>query len=372
MESFVEDDAEETARSFGTAGRRLLLVTILICLTWPLLLWGSGVAALAWQATTIYLPAWLATILYLAFVLHSLAVVLLPSSHAESLALPRRYALSHQTTRSWFRDWATASALADVLGTAVGFAFYSAVEGFGALWWALFGAVLLLGTVALTFVLPYLVLPLFFRVKPMDDPDLIERVHNLFRAAHASLAAVVTLDFSRRTRRANAAVVGLGKSRRVVLSDTLLASFSAKEIECIVAHELGHHVLGHIAKQILVEVATLTVGLAVAVFVVLPALRLPTVALADRTLFPLLLVAVQLWSLAVLPLGNGFSRRLEREADRFACRLTGEPRAFISALRQLARLNLVEMSPPRWAVLLLSSHPPIAERIRLAAGATGN
>ncbi len=365
------DDAE--ARRYGTASRRLFLLSTLISLLAPAVLWWSGASTRLWRALTVRLPLWPATILDVTIVLLVLVVALLPASYVSGYTLAWRYGLSRQTPRGWLVDWLKATGFGLALAALALLAFYGSLELAGALWWLPFGLLTGVATLTLTFLLPYVLLPLFFRVQPVQDPALVTRIRTLFDRAHAPLAAVVTLDFSRRTRRANAAVIGLGRSRRVLLTDTLLEKFTDEEIETVVAHELGHHVLGHIPRLVLTQLVIAGLGIALAALAgpwLLAAIGGTT--LADRAALPLVLLGAELFSLAVAPLANAVARSLEREADRFAWRLTGRPAAFAAALRRLARLNLVEWMPPRWSVVLLGSHPPLSERVRAARLAEGS
>jgi STE24 endopeptidase len=183
---------------------------------------------------------------------------------------------------------------------------------------------------------------------------------------------VCSLDFSRRTAEANAAVIGLGRSRRVVIADTLLAEFSPGEVDAVVAHELGHHVHRDVQRLLLGNAVMIWVGLFVASRVssaALPLLSLPSLAYVPG--YPMLLFVVELFFLVASPLLNWWSRRLELGADRFALRLTGNPAAFADAMQRLGSQNLIELRPPKWSELLLATHPPLYRRIQLAQAQAG-
>jgi STE24 endopeptidase len=178
---------------------------------------------------------------------------------------------------------------------------------------------------------------------------------------------VCSLDFSRRTAEANAAVIGLGSSRRVVIADTLLAEFSAGEVDAVVAHELGHHVNRDVQALLLGNAVLIWVGLLAAARLsdsALPLLSLPSLAYVPG--FPMLFFVVELYFLVATPLLNWWSRRLESRADRFALQLTGDPLAFAAAMRRIGCQNLIELCPPRWSEVLLASHPALQRRIELA------
>jgi STE24 endopeptidase len=178
------------------------------------------------------------------------------------------------------------------------------------------------------------------------------------------------LDFSRRTNEANAAVIGFGRSRRVVLADTLLDSFPALEIRAVVAHELGHHVHRDVLWLLVIQGAVMLVGLALAATVGDPLLQLLGAgAISDPVNFPLLVAAASLFGLLTLPPVNAISRAVEARADTYSFRLLGDGRPFAAAMRRLADQNLAEERPPLWAELLLYTHPPIWRRVERAEAA---
>src|SRR5438034_459783 len=176
-------------------------------------------------------------------------------------------------------------------------------------------------------------------------------------------------DQSRKSRTANAAVVGLGRTRRIVLFDTLTARFTPEEIESVLAHELGHHVHGDARRGLAVQGALMLASFWLADLLLragAPALGLA--GPADPAGMPWLALVLLVLSLAALPLGNGFSRRIERQADDFALAVTGNPGAFIAAMERLGELNLAERRPSRLKELVLYSHPALERRIARARG----
>ena len=236
-------------------------------------------------------------------------------------------------------------------------------------WWWLWGALLfLLGYALLALAAPTLLIPLFYRLTPLQDGDLRARLLRVAARAGVPVLGVWVADQSRKSRTANAAVVGLGRTRRILLFDTLLSELAADEIETVLAHELGHQVHGDIGRGLLVQ-AALTLG---TFWIADHALRVGTRALglegpadpAGLPLFGLVLMAVGLFA---LPIANGWSRHVERQADDFALRLTGNAPAFIAAMERLGALNLAEAEPHPIKELLFYSHPSIRRRVRRAS-----
>jgi STE24 endopeptidase len=221
--------------------------------------------------------------------------------------------------------------------------------------------------VALVFVTPYVLVPLFFKIQPLADLATVERIQALVERAGTPVRDVCSLDFSRRTAEANAAVIGLGRSRRVVIADTLLAEFTPDEVDAVVAHELGHHVHRDVQLLLLGNAVVMWLGLAVGARIApaaLPVLSLPGLDYVPG--YPVLFAVVELFFLILSPLLNWWSRRLESNADRFALQLTRHPEAFAAAMQRIGCQNLIESHPPRWSEVLLASHPALHRRVDLA------
>ncbi len=282
--------------------------------------------------------------------------------------LPRSYGLLHQSLRGWLADRAKAALLASALGLAAVEVVYALLR-VTPLWWLCAAAVFLAANVLLAFLFPVWIVPLFYRLTPLADEGLRERLLALARRAGVPAVGVWIVDQSRKSRTANAAVVGLGRTRRIVLFDTLTTRFTPEEIESVLAHELGHHVHGDARRGLAVQGAlTLaSFGLADALLRAgAPALGLESAA--DPAGMPWLALVLLALSLVALPLGNGFSRWIERRADDFALATTGNPAAFIAAMERLAELNLAERRPSRLKEFVLYSHPALERRIARARG----
>jgi STE24 endopeptidase len=204
---------------------------------------------------------------------------------------------------------------------------------------------------------------------PLDTEhaDLAERLVRLSEQAGARVRGVYRFDMSRRTKAANAALAGLGNTRRILLGDTLLNEFTYDEIETVLAHELGHHVHKDIPVGILVESLLTLVGL----FLASLGLRWGALAFgfsgpADVAALPVLALVMGAFGLLTMPLGNAYSRWRERRADEYALRTTGKAEAYASALTRLANQNLADADPEPWVEFLLYSHPALGKRIAMA------
>jgi STE24 endopeptidase len=241
------------------------------------------------------------------------------------------------------------------------------LERFPESWWLLAAAFVVLISVVMTVLAPIVLLPIFFKLRTLDDPDLTQRLRHLAEKAGTRVRGVFTINLSSKMTIANAALVGLGNTRRIVLGDTLLAHYSPEEIEVILAHELGHHAHGDIAKMLLAQSAITLAGFYVASLVLKRALApLGFQSIADVAAFPLLMLVLGGLATLVEPLERAYSRYIERAADEYALRTTDNPQAFISGMTKLAHQNLAESDPSRWVEWFFYDHPPYQKRVEHA------
>jgi STE24 endopeptidase len=359
----------EQATALAATRRKLFLIGTVVGLVAPLVLWLSGFSGWLWttfQGASI----WLAMPLQVLIVTFILGLISTPLSYYGGFVVGHRYGLSTQTTGGWLADWLKSTILMLVLTTAAASLFYVTAWATPTWWWLLFWLEAMAAVVVLTFAAPYVFVPLFFKPRPVDDPGVVMMIEDLVRQAGTTVAGVSRLDFSRRTQEANAAVIGFGRSRRVVLADTLLATFTPSEIKAVVAHELGHHVHRDVPRLMAVQGIVMLIGLAVAAVVGDPLLRLVGAPpLSDPAAYPVLTLGVAIYGLACLPIVNAYARSVEANADTYAFDLLGDGRPFAAAMRRLADQNLGEERPPRWAEILLYTHPPIWRRIARAEAA---
>ena len=216
-----------------------------------------------------------------------------------------------------------------------------------------------------------MILPLFYKIERLDNPELAERMARLAEGTGLSIQGVYRMGLSAETAKANAMLAGLGRTRRVLMGDTLLDQFTPDEIEVIFAHEIGHHVFRHIRKMIVSGVLFSVLGFWLCDRLLLAWAQRPVRHRSTRTrlpagTLPLLMLVLTVFSLLLEPLQNAISRRYERQCDRYALERTGLREAYVSAFRKLARLNKDDPDPHPLEVFLFHSHPPISERLAVA------
>jgi STE24 endopeptidase len=369
----IDTDRQKEARAFARQRRRLLLVEMGLGGTFALVVLGSGLAYRVrdWLAAITGQPVLLVGAYALLF-LGAYGVLMAPVAYYGGFWLPHRYGLSTQTVRSWLADQGKGALLGLGVGLIVVEVIYQLLRLAPGMWWLVAGVFLLGLSVVLTTLAPLILVPLFYTLTPLADEELVGRLTCLAERAHARVRGVFTIDLSSKSRAANAMVMGLGKTRRIVLGDTLYEEYTADEIEVILAHELGHQV-GHDVWWGLAFQSGLTLAGLYAAHVVLD-WAVDVLGLAgvdDVAGLPLLALVMGGFMAVTVPLGNAFSRWRESLADEYALRLTGKPEGFVSVMVRLANQNLADVEPERWVELLLHSHPAIGRRIQQAQSFAG-
>jgi STE24 endopeptidase len=341
--------------------------TALSLLVLALLALGAGPALDPAVRTLVGDSRWL-RLTVVAFLCAALLEVLtLPLAFWSSFVLEHRHQLSNQTLGQWLWRQVKGWLIGGPLGLGLVYGLYALIWYGGSAWWLWAAAGWLVVTLVLGQLLPVLVLPLFLKVTPLDDAPLLERLRHLADGTGLTVAGVYRLHLSAETRKANAALAGLGRTRRVLLGDTLLDQFDPAEIEVIFAHEVGHHVHRHLPKLVAGSVVIAGVGLGLADVVLRhAAAALGYPAFDDPAALPLLLLVLAVFGLVVTPLQNAVSRAFERQCDRYALQRTGMPAAYRSAFIKLARLNKADPDPHPLVVWFCDDHPPIRQRLALA------
>ncbi len=303
-----------------------------------------------------------------------LQVLTLPLDFWSGFVLEHRYELSNQTFCQWIWKQIKGYLIGGPLGLLLLCGFYAFLWYSGPVWWLLATAGWLLVTLVLGRLVPVLILPLFYKVTPVDDASLLERLQRLVAGTGLSIQGIYRLHLSAETRKVNAALTGLGRTRRVLLGDTLMDQFTPEEVEVVFAHEVGHHIHRHLPKMIVINVILsalafwlidVILGRAADALGYL-AITDSSTAFKDPAALPLLMLALMVFWLVLGPAQNALSRFFERQCDRYALDRTGRPDAYRSAFIKLARINKADADPHPLVVWLFDDHPPIRERLAMA------
>ncbi|MFY9647300.1 MAG: M48 family metallopeptidase [Terriglobales bacterium] len=282
--------------------------------------------------------------------------------------LEHRYHLSNQRMRSWLWDECKGFLIGLVMAAIVVELLYLVMRHSPEHWWLIAWAVFLGLMVLLAQIAPVVLFPIFYKFEPLENEELKRRLIVLSERAGTHVRGVYKWHLSEKSKKANAALTGLGATRRIILADTLLDNYSDDEIEAVLAHELGHHVHRHILKSIFVQAGITLFGfwLANEVLSYFVERRHMFETKSDFADLPLLILVSTALSFVLMPALNAYSRFNERQADRYCFRSVASVEPFISSMNKLAEQNLAEKAPSRWVEWLLHSHPAITKRVAAA------
>lgn len=369
----MELDAErqKKARAYARTRRRLSFVNIGIAIIGMIIIFWTGfdwrlrdwLHPLIWQPVAGWFP--LQLFIYFLILLLSYELAISPLSYYAGFILPRQYGLSVQSLKGWFFDLIKGLVLGLVLEILAIEVIYVLLAAQPQFWWLWVALVWLVFTVVMANLAPILLFPIFYKFTPLPEGELTQRLLELAKSAKTRVQGVFSRQLSSKTTAANAALMGLGNTRRIVIADTMLDRYTADEIEVVLAHELGHQVHYDIWKLIISQ-SILTLG---GLYLVNIALHWAVDTqhfyreLADPASIPLVLVLASVFGLIVMPLSNGLSRVIEYQADEYALQATRMVEPFKSAMTRLANQNLAEVEPSPIIEFLFHNHPSIKKRL---------
>lgn len=280
------------------------------------------------------------------------------------VVLERRYGLSNQTTAGWLVRSAKEWGLSALLIVGVLNLLYAVIRSLPHWWWLIAAVGWFVLLVLISKITPAVIVPLFYKMVPLKDSELADRLLTLAGRCGVRVKRVFEIKLSKETNKANAAVIGWGRNRRIVIGDTLLTLCSNDEIEAVFAHELGHVALHHTWKLLAGSAASFVIGFYLLYLVLSPsAAALGFAGPADIAAVPLLLLWIATFGFLSKPLQTAYSRHLEKQADLFILDKVEKPETLASALTKLADRNLSDPNPGRLVEALFYTHPPIAKRI---------
>jgi len=364
-EAALDEKRQKQASRYATLRRRLALVEFaLVGILLLLLVFGDLSAKLVeW----LDIPVVLEAVVYFSLLIVAYYILVMPINYYKNYLLSKRYGLLKQNISGWLRDWLKVPLMTVVLGGAVVAMLYWFITSWQDIWWLLAALLLILISLVLSVLAPTMLVPLFYKIKPLKDEKLGEKLKKLAKKAKADISDVCVVELSSKGTEANAALMGMGATRRIALSDTLLEDYTPEEIEVIVAHELGHHKNKDTMYVFLYQSVVMLVSFWLT-HIVTGALAEPLGfnGLADVAALPLLATVFIVFTSLLIPVSNTLIRRREKAADDFALRLTKNPEAFISMMSKITDQNLDEGKPNRWIERLLYDHPSYENRVRHA------
>jgi STE24 endopeptidase len=369
----LDPEKQKKAKEYARISRRLWLVntsmSAIYTLAWLIFGWSISLRNWLTERGSLFMNPWILVPVFV-FIFGGIYFLIdLPLSYYSGFILPHRFDQSTQTLKDWIIDQIKGMLVGAPIGLILLELLYLALRVTGNLWWLWAVGGLLVFNVLLSNLAPVLIMPIFNKFVPLGEEhkDLADRLLKLSERAHTKVRGVYKFDMSRRTKSANAALTGIGNTRRIVLGDTLINEFTSDEIETVLAHELGHQVhrdilllitFGTISTLIGFYLASLAMGWSVNFF--------GFTSVSDIAAFPALGLILGFYGFLTSPIDNAVSRWRERLADQYALQSTGKNEAFASAFVRLANQNLGEVDPEKWVVFMFYSHPPLADRIDMA------
>ncbi len=374
MNETLDTERQQQAREYARKRRQLSYASLGIAAIGMLFVFWSEfdlalrdwLQPLSWQPVRGWYP-W-QVVLYFLVLMLAYEILTTPLAYYGGFVLPHRYKLSTQSFMGWLLDVFKGQGLGLVFDIVVIELIYLLLAVQPQLWWLWVALVLLFFSAIMANLAPVLILPLFYKFSPLPDGELKQRLVNLAERAHTHVRGVYTMHLSSKTTAANAALMGLGNTRRIVISDTMLDRYTPDEIEVVLAHELGHHVHHDIWKLIISQSALTLAGLYLFNVALrwLVNLRGIYLGLSDPATLPLLIVLAGIFGLLIMPLTHGYSRVIEVQADEYALQSTKMVDAFKSAMTRLANQNLSDAEPSPIIEFLFHDHPSIGKRLKHA------
>jgi STE24 endopeptidase len=366
----MSEDLILKAKRYSNIKYGLAITDTLFFLSVLALFQSSGLSlGLAAALNRAFAGYYLAVAVYLLLAFAAYSVLDFPLNLYRSFIVEHRFNLCNQKIKGWLVDYLKTMVLSFVIFIILAEAFYYILNRFTSNWWIAASLFWIFFSVVLAKLTPVLIIPLFFKYKPFSDAALRQRIIALAEKMKIKILDVFEIDFSKKTLKANAAFLGMGRTKRVILADTLKDKYGYDEIEVILAHEFAHYRLKHLLKLLLVN----SMGIILSFYIIFQTSGYVLGAfgigyLTNVAALPVILIYITLLGIAMTPLENYISRRFERQADSMALQFTGLKESFISMMDKLADQNLAERRPARLIKIFFFDHPPIDERIGIAKG----
>jgi STE24 endopeptidase len=365
------DETVQKAKAYSSSKQYLALCSIMISfLFFSGLVFSNGSELIAQLCFFISRNPYIAAFLFVFIVGGLLEIISFPIDYEKSFALDHRFGVSRQGFSSWMKDYFKGMLLSSVLFFCMFFVFYFFLRNFPYLWWVYAGVVYFFTSILLAGVFPMIIIPMFYKLSKISDITLKDRIKALAKKAGVEILDVYNIGLGAKTSKANAAVCGIGKSKRILLSDTLLEKYSQDEIEVTLAHELSHYKRRHFWKLNFLNLAVTIFALYLIDMILLALVSYGMIsAKYSIQAFPFIAAFFIFYSFILLPWTNFISRIYETQADRDAMSMTGKPQALSMLMKKLSEQNLSDATPGFLSKLFFYSHPPASERIALAENA---
>jgi len=355
------------SKRYSLQKRILTISGLIVALLYILFMGFLGSSILKKLISFVTVNEYLIIALYIFVFIIIIDVITIPLSFYGGFILEHMYGLSNQKISGWIKDELKKVIISLPLIIFMVEIMYIFLKNFPNTWWIFVTAIWIFFSVIMAKLAPVLIFPLFYKSTPLDNKEVKKSLESLAEGTGINIQGVYRIDLSKNTKKANAALAGMGSTRRVLLGDTLLDSYSSAEIKSVFAHELGHHVYHHIWKMLAIGTISGCLGFAFCHLVLSNAIVvLGYQNIYDIAAFPAVCISLGVSGFMLLPIQNAISRRFERSCDKYAIEKTDDPEAFISTMEKLAEQNLSDLTPNRLIEFLFYSHPAISKRIEMA------
>lgn len=361
-------ESEKKAKAYWRYKNLSRLLSTVVLLSFLYLIQFAGASLrLETMALSLHGNFYVALELYLVSLSLLYGIVTFPLNLFEGFILEHRFSLSNLSFTAWLKDGLKQGVISIFIFSILIQLLYAVARTYPANWWLISSLSWTGVSVVFAKIFPVLIIPLFYRYSPVRSSELRDKILKTAAAFNIKVLDVFEINFSAKTKKSNAAVVGWGDTRRIILADNLVNEFTPEEVEVVVAHEMAHYKLRHIWKLISLSAVSTAISfyiLNLAAYGI--ASSLSRESLFDIALFPALALVFTLYGIVASPVLNGISRKLENDADLLALKMTRLKDSFISLMERLAEKNLSDKNPNRLIEFLFYDHPPIAKRIELA------
>ncbi len=367
MSNQAKKQSAESSKKYSLQKHILAVNGIIVALIYLVFMCLFGSNILKHLISLITANQYLLIALYILVFVIIIDIITIPLSFYGGFVLEHIFKLSNQKFLGWVKDEIKKFLLSLVLLIIMVETMYIFLRNFPDSWWIFVTIIWIFFSVVMAKLAPVLIFPLFYKSVPIENEDIKKGLESLSEGTGINIEGVYKINLSKDTKKANAALAGMGSTRRVLLGDTLLDSYSLAEIKSVFAHELGHHVYRHIWKMLVIGTITGGLGFALCHYVLSKMIEiLGFQSIHDIAAFPVICMILGALGFILMPIQNAISRRFERACDRYAIEKTNDPEAFISTMDKLAEQNLADRTPNRLVELLFYSHPPISRRIEMA------
>lgn len=369
MEKLQEDKMNnmKDEKLYNRIKIRLSIIDIVLDILLIVILAFSGISVMIAGYSTITGNAYGDFLVFVLITGLIFSVAGLPFEFYGGYIIEHRFGLSNQTILKWIWEKTKSLALSLFIGIPVSLVFYYLIRQSGDRWWLYFSIFIFVVSVFLARIAPVVIFPLFYKFTELENGEIKEKIKKTLSDVKIDIKGIYSFNMSKDTKKANAGFTGLGRSKRIILSDTLLEKFTPDEIAVVFAHEAGHYRYRHIVKNILFStVIIFSTFYVCSILYSVTARSMGYENVYELPALPLLVFYLMLAGLVMMPVTNFISRIYEYQADRYALSVTSDPAAFTSTMEKLAEINLADKEPHPAVEFFFYSHPSIRKRIKAA------